>query len=80
MIVTATIRMIDRGSRNAKPSAKILNITTEKEVSLHLSSIADCDSLHPFHNGQDVRLYVSPIIEALGFDIIGGDLMFLGVA
>lgn len=80
MIVTARIRMIDRGSKNAKPSAKILNISTEREVNLHLSSIADCNSLHPYHNGQDVRLYVCPIIEALGFDIVGGDLMFLGIA
>lgn len=80
MVVTARIRTIDRGNKTTKPNAKILNIDTEKEVNLHLSSRPDCDLLHPYHNDQDVRLFVCPVIEALGFDMIGGDLMFLGVA
>jgi hypothetical protein len=80
MIVTASIRILDKGNRYAKPNAKILNLTTEREVKLHLSDQADFDLLHPHHNGQAVRLYVCPIVEALGFDLNGGDLLFIGVA
>lgn len=79
MIVTSVIRTLDRGNRYAKPSAKILNVATKREVTLHLSNRDDFDALHPFHNGQEVELYVSPIIESLGFDLNGGDLMFLSV-
>lgn len=80
MIVTARIRSLDRGNRYAKPSAKILNLTTNREVSLLLSGEANCNELHPYHNGKEVTLYACPIIEALGFDLNGGDLMFLAVA
>lgn len=80
MIVTARIRSLDRGNKQAKPSAKIRNLATGREVNLMLKSAADFDALHPFHNEDEVRLFVCPIIEALGFDINGGDLMFLAVA
>ena len=80
LIVTARIRSLDRGNRFAKPSAKIENLSTNREVSLHLPRREDCDELHPYHNGGAVRLYVCPIIEALGFDVHGGDLMYLAVA
>lgn len=80
MIVAARIRNLDRGNKFSKPGAKILNITTNREVSLHLNGIDDADTLHPYHTGVDVRLYVCPILEAGGFDIHGGDLMFLAVA
>jgi hypothetical protein len=80
LIVTARIRSLDRGNRFAKPSAKIENLSTNREVRLHLPRREDCDELHPHHNGEAVRLYVCPIIEALGFDIHGGDLLYLAVA
>ena len=80
LIVTARIRSLDRGNRFAKPSGKIENLTTNREVNLHLLRREDFDELHPYHNGEPVRLYVCPIIEALGFDIHGGDLMYLAVA
>lgn len=80
MIVTAIIRSLDRGNKYSKPSAKILNVETNREVNLALSGTDDCDALHPFHDGRQVRLFVCPIVEALGFDLRGGDLMFLAVA
>jgi hypothetical protein len=79
LIVTARIRSLDRGNQYAKPSAKIENLSTNREVSLHLPRREDCVELHPYHNGEAVRLYVCPIIEALGFDIHGGDLLYLAV-
>lgn len=78
-VVTARIRSLDMGNRFAKPSAKIENLETGREVHLHLATIEDFDALHPHHDGQPVRLFVSPIVEALGFDLKGGDLMFLAV-
>ena len=80
MIVRAVIRSLDRGNKYTKPSAKILNVASGREVVLNLLKTEDFDDLHPYHNGQEVDLYVSPVIEALGFDLMGGDLMFLAVA
>lgn len=80
MVVRVVIRSLDRGNKFTKPSAKILNIASGREVVLNLSRNEDFEDLHPHHNGQEVTLYVSPIIEALGFDLMGGDLMFLAVA
>ena len=48
-------------------------------MSLHLPRREDCDELHPHHNGGEVRMYVCPIVEALGFDLNGGDLLYLAV-
>lgn len=79
MIVTARIRSLDRGNRFVKPSGKIENLSTGREVTLQLPRKEDFDELHPFHNGEAVRLYVCPIVEALGFDVHGGDLMYLAV-
>lgn len=79
VIVNAIIRSLDRGNRHTKPNAKILNIATNREVVLRLQSIKDCDILHAHHNGQPVELFACPIVEALGFDVHGGDLMFISV-
>lgn len=80
MVVNALIRSLDRGNRYSKPSAKIQNLETGREITLLCSRKEDADALHPYHNSQPVRLYVSPFIEALGFDMLGGDLMFIAVA
>lgn len=80
MIVSATIRSLDRGNRYSKPKAKIVNIHTFREVVLHLSGENDFLALHPLHNGEVVQLYVCPMVEAGGFDLNGGDLYFLAVA
>lgn len=81
MIARVRIRILDAGNRTTKPNAKILNLDSLKEVSLHLSNDMDFAALHPFHNGDDeVRIHVCPILEAKGFDLKGGDLMFLRVA
>lgn len=79
VIVKSIIRSLDRGNKSTKPNAKILNLSTNREVSLRMSSIGDFDKLHAHHNGQPVDLYVCPIVEALGFDLNGGDLMFIAV-
>lgn len=81
MIARVRIRILDAGNRTTKPSAKILNLDSGREVNLHLSGDLDFAALHPYHNGDDeVRIHVCPILEAKGFDLNGGDLMFLGVA
>ena len=81
MIARVRIRLLDVGNRSTKPNAKILNLDTMKEVKLHLSTDEDFAALHPFHNVVDeVRVHVCPILEAKGFDLKGGDLMFLKVA
>jgi hypothetical protein len=79
MIINALIRSLDRGNKYAKPSAKVQNLDTGREVTLLCSRKEDGDSLHPHHNNRPVKLYVSPFIEALGFDLMGGDLMFIAV-
>jgi hypothetical protein len=79
VIVKAIIRSLDRGNRYTKPNAKILNTTTNKEVVLRLQSIDDFETLHAHHNGQSVELFTCPIVEAFGFDVQGGDLMFIAV-
>lgn len=73
------IRSLDRGNDHARPGAKVLNLATNREVTLQLSSRQDFDALHPHHNGEPVELYVSPIVEVLGFDLNGGDLMFIAL-
>lgn len=81
MIVHIAIRSLDKGSRTIKPSAKVKNLHTGKEVSLNLFDARDFESLHPYHNIEaGVRIYACPVMEAGGFDFQGGDLQFLGVA
>lgn len=79
LIANVIIRSLDRGNKHTKPSAKILNLATNREVALRIRSIEDFDELHPYHKGNPVELYVCPIIESLGFDVYGGDLIFLSV-
>lgn len=80
VVVEGRIRSLDSGNRFSKPKAKILNLATDREVTLHLSSEADFLALHPFHTADSVTLYVCPVLEAGGFDLHGGDLQFLAVA
>lgn len=77
VIVKARIRALDRGNKRVMPSAKIENLATEREVTLHLQQRSDFEVLHPFHDGREIEIYAAPITEALGFDLFGGDLMFL---
>lgn len=79
MIVNAKIRSLDRGNRFVKPSAKIENLSTNREVNLVLPRREAFDELHPYHNAESVRLYACPVVEAMGFDLHGGDLMYLAV-
>ncbi|MBB5882354.1 hypothetical protein GGR74_003576 [Xanthomonas arboricola] len=77
VIVNAKIRTLDRGNKRTMPSAKIENLVTGREVLLHLQQRSDFDLLHPLHDGREIRIYVSPLTEAMGFDLYGGDLVFL---
>ena len=77
VIVSARIRSLDRGNSRTMPSAKIENLATEREVILHLHERSDFDVLHPLHDGREIRIYACPLMEALGFDLFGGDLVFL---
>jgi hypothetical protein len=79
IIVNAIIRTLDRGNKHTKPSAKIQNVDTSREVILRLQSLEDFNDLHPLHKAGAVALYVCPIIESNGFDLKGGDLMFVAV-
>lgn len=80
LLLNARIRSLDRGNKTTKPSAKIENLHTNRDVSLHLRTIDDFNELRPFHNGEPIQIYVCPIVEALGFDVHGGDLFYLAVA
>ena len=80
MLVKVNIRGLDKGNKFTRPKAKIMNLHTKREVTLHLSGPADFEVLHPHHDKAEVLIYVCPVVEALGFDIHGGDLMFLAVA
>ncbi len=77
VIVTVRIRVLDRGNKRVMPSAKIENMATGREVLLHLHERSDFDVLHPYHDGREIRIYASPLTEALGYDLYGGDLVFL---
>lgn len=79
VLVRAKIRDLDIGNKYAKPKAKITNLDTGREVILHLSSLTDFYALHPHHIAEEVRIYAAPVIEAGGFDLMGGDLQFLSV-
>ncbi len=78
-IVRAKIRSLDQGNKQTKPSAKILNLDSRREVILHLAGNADFHRLHPYHTYPEVNFFACPIIEALGFDLNGGDLMFIAM-
>lgn len=75
--VRARIRSLDRGNKRTMPSAKVENLATEREVLLHLHQRSDFDLLHPLHDGREIEFYACPLMEALGFDLFGGDLVFL---
>lgn len=79
IIVTAIIRSLDRGNRYTKPNGKVLNLGTNREVVLRMQSIDDFEALHEYHNGEPVEIFACPIVEAGGFDVNGGDLMFISV-
>lgn len=79
VIVRAKIRHLDTGNRYTKPKAKIINLVTGREVTLHLNSLPDFYALHPHHTADEVLIYAAPVVEAGGFDLMGGDLQFLAV-
>lgn len=80
VIVTAKIRLLDRGNKRVMPSAKIENLATGREVALTLLERSDFEVLHPYHDGREIRIFASPVMEALGFDLYGGDLVFIDMA
>jgi hypothetical protein len=79
LIINARIRDLDRGNDYAHPKAKIVNIDSGREVTLHLAGQGDVEELHPFHMQEHMRIYACPFIEGGGFDLRGGDLYFVGI-
>lgn len=77
--VNARIRDLDRGNNFAHPKAKIVNIDSGREVTLHLGGRNDVEALHPYHMAEMVQIYACPFIEGGGFDLRGGDLYFVGI-
>lgn len=79
VIVNARIRDLDRGNQYVHPKAKIQNLDSGREVTLHLANVGDAEALHPHHMQDHVQIYACPFIEGGGFDMQGGDLYFVGV-
>lgn len=78
--VNARIRDLDRGNRYSRPKAKIFNIDSGREMSLHLNGDGDFQALHPYHTSDHVAIFASPYLEAGGFDLNGGDMVFVAIA
>lgn len=79
VIVNCIIRSIDRGNRTTKPSAKIYNIATQKEVTLQCFHPNAAEDLIKHFDNEPVLIFATPFIEALGFDVMAGDLVFVGI-
>lgn len=79
-VMRAKITLLDRGNRQRRPKAKIINLDTMKEVNLSLNSEVHFYELHRLHTDEEIRIYVAPLVEAGGFDFLGGDLVYISLA
>lgn len=80
VLIRGKIRLLDQGNRYTKMKAKILNLDSNREVTLHLGSEEDFFRLHPYHTAEQVLLFASPVIEFGAYDPQGGDMYFVDVA
>ncbi len=80
VLIRGKIRLLDQGNRYSPKKAKILNLDSNREVTLHLGSEEDFYRLHPYHTAQQVLLFASPVIEFGAYDPNGGDMYFVDVA
>lgn len=79
VLVRARIRLLDQGNKFARMKAKILNLDSGREVTLHLASDQDFVKLHPHHTSNEVLLIACPVIEFGAYDAKGGDMFFVDV-
>ena len=80
VLIRGKIRSLDQGNRYSPMKAKILNLDSNREITLHLGSEEDFLRLHPFHTAEQVLLFASPVIEFGAYDPNGGDMYFVDVA
>ena len=80
VLIRGKIRSLDQGNRYSPMKAKILNLDSNREITLHLGSEEDFLRLHPYHTAEQVFLFASPVIEFGAYDPNGGDMYFVDVA
>lgn len=80
VLVRGRIRSLDQGNKYSPMKAKILNLDSNREITLHLGSEEDFLRLHPYHTAEQVFLFASPVIEFGAYDPNGGDMYFVDVA
>lgn len=80
VLIRGKIRSLDQGNKYSSMKAKILNLDSNREITLHLGSEEDFFKLHPHHTAEQVFLFASPVIEFGAYDPNGGDMYFVDVA
>ena len=80
VLIRGKIRSLDHGNRFTSMKAKILNLDSNREVTLHMGSEEDFIKLHPYHTAEQVSLFASPVIEFGTYDPNGGDMYFVDIA
>lgn len=80
ILIRGKIRLLDQGNKYSRMKAKILNIDSGREITLHLGSEEDFAKLHPHHMDDQVLLFACPVIEYGAYDPNGGDMYFVDVA
>lgn len=78
-MIRGKIRSLDQGNKYLPMKAKILNLDSNREITLHLGSEEDFLRLHPYHTAEQVLLFASPVIEFGAYDPKGGDMYFVDV-
>jgi hypothetical protein len=80
IVIRGRIRFLDKGNKYTPMKAKILNLDSNREITLHLASEEDFLRLHPYHTAEQILLFASPVIEFGAYDPNGGDMYFVDVA
>jgi hypothetical protein len=80
VLIRGKIRSLDQGNKFSSMKAKILNLDSNREITLHLGSEEDFIKLHPHHISEQVFIFASPLIEFGAYDPNGGDMYFVDVA
>lgn len=80
VLIRAHIRLLDEGNKFTGMKAKIVNLDSERELTLHLGSNEDFVKLHPYHTAEQVLVFACPVIEYGAYDPNGGDMYFVDVA
>lgn len=80
VLIRGKIRLLDQGNKFSNMKAKILNIDSGREITLHLGSEEDFVKLHPHHMDEQVLIFACPVIEYGAYDPNGGDMYFVDIA